>query len=154
MNKARKPLDQTLAREFVYGGDGVAQPEDSTKDLGAENARENASKSRRRIGNEQSTTGIEEVNDSMNGAIANLKPSEVKQTAKQSMKKSLKTSSETVVGQILKQENAYKEPTVRITVDLPKSMHRKLSLLSARTDVKKAAIVRMLLADALQEIED
>jgi hypothetical protein len=44
-----------------------------------------------------------------------------------------------------------KEATVRITVDLPKSMHQKLSMLSARTGKKKAEIVRMLLDDVLND---
>ncbi|PAX54882.1 CopG family transcriptional regulator [Brunnivagina elsteri] len=47
-----------------------------------------------------------------------------------------------------------KEPTVRITVDLAESMHRKLSLLSARTGKKKAEIVRFLLDEALKDVED
>jgi predicted DNA-binding protein len=47
-----------------------------------------------------------------------------------------------------------KEATVRITVDLAESMHRKLSLLSARTGKKKAEIVRFLLDEALKEVED
>lgn len=46
-----------------------------------------------------------------------------------------------------------KEPTVRITVDLPKSMHHKLSMLSARTGKKKAEIVRMLLDDVLNDVQ-
>jgi hypothetical protein len=46
-----------------------------------------------------------------------------------------------------------KEPTVRITVDLAESMHRKLSLLSARTGKKKAEIVRFLLDEALKGVE-
>lgn len=46
-------------------------------------------------------------------------------------------------------ETPEKEATVRITVDLPKSMHQKLSMLSARTGKKKAEIVRMLLDNVL-----
>lgn len=45
-----------------------------------------------------------------------------------------------------------KEPTVRFTVDLTETMHRKLSILAARTGKKKAEIVRMLLDEALQEV--
>lgn len=47
-----------------------------------------------------------------------------------------------------------KEPTVRFTVDLTLAMHRKLSILAARTGKKKAEIVRMLLDEALQEINE
>lgn len=47
-----------------------------------------------------------------------------------------------------------KEPTIRFTADLPESIHRKLSILAARTGKKKVEIVRMLLVEALQGIED
>jgi hypothetical protein len=58
-----------------------------------------------------------------------------------------------VMSQLL-ETTSEKEATVRLTVDLPESMHRKLSLLSARSGKKKAEIVRMLLDEALQEVED
>ncbi|HAJ61918.1 MAG TPA: hypothetical protein DCP31_23990 [Cyanobacteria bacterium UBA8543] len=45
-----------------------------------------------------------------------------------------------------------KEATIRFTVDLPASMHRKLSLLAARTGKKKAEIVRVLLDEALENV--
>jgi hypothetical protein len=45
-----------------------------------------------------------------------------------------------------------KEPTVRLTVDLSESMHRKLSILCAKTGKKKAEVVRLLLNDALEEM--
>jgi len=38
---------------------------------------------------------------------------------------------------------------IRLTIDLPKSMHRKLSVLAAKTGRKKAEIVRLLLDEAL-----
>lgn len=47
-----------------------------------------------------------------------------------------------------------KEATIRLTVDLSESMHRKLSLLAARTGRKKVDIVRMLLDEALQEVDE
>lgn len=47
-----------------------------------------------------------------------------------------------------------KEATIRLTVDLPESMHRKLSLLSARSGRKKAVIVRMLLEEALDGVDE
>ena len=47
-----------------------------------------------------------------------------------------------------------KERTVRFTADLPESIHKKLSLLAARTGKKKVEIVRMLLMEALEEIND
>jgi len=45
-----------------------------------------------------------------------------------------------------------KEATVRFTVDLPASMHRKLSILAARTGKKKAEIVRVLLDEVLEDV--
>jgi len=47
-----------------------------------------------------------------------------------------------------------KEATVRLTVDLTETQHRKLSILCARTGRKKAEIVRMLLSEALNGIEE
>ena len=46
------------------------------------------------------------------------------------------------------------EATKRFTVDLPESMHRKLSILVAKTGRTKADIVRVLLDEALKDIED
>ena len=47
-----------------------------------------------------------------------------------------------------------REATKRFTVDLPDSMHRKLSILAAKTGRTKADIVRVLLDDVLKDIED
>ena len=47
-----------------------------------------------------------------------------------------------------------REATIRFTVDLPQSMHRKLSILSAKTGAKKAHIVRKLLEQVLIEVDD
>lgn len=54
---------------------------------------------------------------------------------------------------ILQTQLPAKEATVRITVDLAESMHRKLSMLSARTGRKKAEIVRTLLEDLLKDVD-
>ena len=45
-----------------------------------------------------------------------------------------------------------KEATIRLTVDLPASMHRRLSLLAARTGKRKAEIVRVLLDEVLKDV--
>lgn len=47
-----------------------------------------------------------------------------------------------------------KEPVVRLTVDLPESMHRRLSILCARTGKKKADVVRMLLNEVLTDVSE
>jgi hypothetical protein len=44
-----------------------------------------------------------------------------------------------------------KEATVRFTVDMSESLHRKLSVLAAKTGRKKVDIVRMLLEDGLKK---
>lgn len=46
-----------------------------------------------------------------------------------------------------------KEATVRITVDLPKSMHQQLSILAAKTGRKKVDIIRTLLGEILEDFE-
>lgn len=46
-----------------------------------------------------------------------------------------------------------KEATVRFTVDMSESLHRKLSVLAAKTGRKKVDIVRMLLEDGLKEAD-
>jgi len=47
-----------------------------------------------------------------------------------------------------------KEPTKRFTVDLPESMHRKLSILAARTGRKKSEIIKLLLNDLLKDFNE
>ena len=47
-----------------------------------------------------------------------------------------------------------KEGTKRFTGDLPESTHRKLSMLAARTGRTKAEIVRLLLDEALENVQD
>lgn len=47
-----------------------------------------------------------------------------------------------------------KERTVRLTVDLSESQHKKLSMLAAKTGRKKADIVRYLLDEALKEANE
>ena len=46
-----------------------------------------------------------------------------------------------------------KEATVRFTVDMSETLHRELSMLTAKTGRKKVDIVRMLLEDALKDVE-
>jgi hypothetical protein len=46
-----------------------------------------------------------------------------------------------------------KEATVRFTVDMSETLHRKLSMLAARTGRKKVDIVRVLLEDGLKEVD-
>jgi len=57
-------------------------------------------------------------------------------------------------GLMSKLQTPSKEATVRFTVDMPESMHRKLSMLAAKTGRKKVDIVRLLLEEALKDLEE
>jgi len=46
-----------------------------------------------------------------------------------------------------------KEAVIRFTIDMPESMHKKLSILAAKTGRKKVDIVRIVLAEILQDID-
>ncbi|MBE9216492.1 CopG family transcriptional regulator [Plectonema cf. radiosum LEGE 06105] len=71
---------------------------------------------------------------------------------KKTTAKTTKTKKSSIVSKL--QQESVKEATVRLTVDLPQSMHRKLSMLAASTGKKKAEIVRLLLDEALEEVDD
>lgn len=109
--KKRKPLDDALASEFVYGK-SQPEPQDEQEP-------------------EQETVPV-------------TKPA-AEPTSTQPTKSNL-------MSQL--QPTTPKEATVRLTVDLPESMHRKLSVLAAKTGRKKAEIVRFLLDEALKEVEE
>ena len=111
--RKRKPLDDALASDFVYGEN---KPADNVIEEEIE----------------QPTAPQKEVE-----SIPTT-------TAKQNKESSLMD----------KLQVQPKEATKRFTVDLPESMHRKLSILSAKTGRTKADIVRLLLDDALQDVDD
>lgn len=107
--KQRKPLNDALAQQFVYG--------------------------------DQETTPEPETLEQIPQPTPIVEPLPAQSKLKQpSLMEKLQTSP--------------KEATKRFTVDLNESMHRKLSLLSARTGRSKADIVRMLLDEALKDVED
>ena len=111
--RKRKPLDDALASDFVYGQD------------------------------ESKTEPIEEE---IKQPPAPPKPekSASSTTAKPNKESSLMD----------KLQVQPKEATKRFTVDLPESMHRKLSILSAKTGRTKADIIRMVLDDVLADVEE
>ncbi|BDI20952.1 hypothetical protein ANSO36C_67540 (plasmid) [Nostoc cf. commune SO-36] len=117
--KKRKPLNDALAHEFVYGESALREslPNQETVDS-----------------NSQSETQpiLEQQ------PILPVSPISTPQPAKFNLMSQLQQPS--------------KEPTIRLTVDLPESMHKKLSLLAAETRRKKAEIVRMLLDEALKDV--
>ncbi|MEA5578717.1 CopG family transcriptional regulator [Anabaena sp. UHCC 0451] len=114
MTKKRKPLNDALAREFVYG----TTPHEA----------------------EQPQV------DTVVQAIPEPTPTEI-----ETIPPSAEPSKPSIMSQL--QQVTSKEPIIRLTVDLPESMHRKLSMLAAKTGRKKAEIVRLLLDEAFQELE-
>lgn len=69
-------------------------------------------------------------------------------------KKPSTTSNRSSLMSRLMESAVEKEPTIRLTVDMPQSMHQKLSILCARTGKKKAEVVRLLLEEALDEVDE
>ncbi|MEA5512420.1 hypothetical protein VB715_21880 [Crocosphaera sp. UHCC 0190] len=99
----RKPLNDALAKEFVYGENGTSEKQPI-----------------------EETPPVERVE---------IKEPELKPSIMDKL-----------------QPVEPREATKRFTVDLPDSMHRKLSILAAKTGRTKADIVRTLLEDVLQEV--
>ena len=120
MTKKRKPLDDSLASEFVFGGDKPPEGAAPTPDVEAEEE----------VTAESESTSITPMSP---------KPSD-KSNKKSSLMDRLKVEA--------------KEGTKRFTIDLRESVHRKLSILSARTGRSKADIIRMVLDDVLQDVEE
>lgn len=46
------------------------------------------------------------------------------------------------------------ERIIRFTVDMPESLHQRLTQAAAKVKRKKAAVVRMALEQALKDLED
>ena len=118
--KKRKPLDDALASEFVYGS--KEQP----------HVKETETQEEAKPEPEQETVPVAKPVE---------KPTSTQEPKKPSLMSQLYSTTP-------------KEPTVRLTVDLTESMHRKLSVLAAKTGRKKAEIVRLLLDEALKEVEE
>ncbi|MEO1341676.1 MAG: hypothetical protein AAFV28_11170 [Cyanobacteria bacterium J06635_13] len=122
MTKKRKSLDDSLASEFVFGGDKPETGATPTPDIEPEP--------------EKLTTPEVEPTP-----VAPIEPkSDVKLSASSSLMDKLQVEA--------------KEGTKRFTIDLRESVHRKLSILSARTGRSKADIIRMVLDDVLADVEE
>lgn len=118
MTKKRKSLDDSLASEFVFGGE---QPETEVTPTPE-------------VTGETSPNIVSKTN-------APIEPkSEVKLSTSSSLMDKLQVEA--------------KEGTKRFTIDLRESVHRKLSILSARTGRSKADIIRMVLDDVLKDVEE
>jgi hypothetical protein len=124
--KPRKSLGDTLANNFVYG--------DKAPISAAEPVEE-------RI--EPIVETVQTVADSTEPIVAAV--------AIAVASKPISPQPTTSLMSRLMQNTPEKEATVRLTVDLPKSTHTKLSILCAQNGLKKAEVVRMLLDDALKD---
>ena len=128
--KKRKPLDSVL-EEFVFGTKEAAllptAPEVVSPVL---------------------TPTASQTPEKVEVALPAPTPPEPESPAAESIPVQLKESSLTH-----RLQAPDKEATVRFTVDMSESLHRKLSMLAARTGRKKVDIVRMLLEDGLKEVE-
>lgn len=121
MTKKRKPLDDSLASEFVFGGDKPQTGAAPTPDVELEE-----------IIAKSESASIEPITEE--------KPAADKPSKESSLMDKLQLEA--------------KEGTKRFTIDLRESVHRKLSILAAKTGRTKADIVRMLLDDALENINE
>jgi hypothetical protein len=125
--RSRKSLDDALAQQFIYGGRPPGTEKEPTpEDTPSESFPEQPSLS------DSKSVAVQSPADA---------PSGVKE------KPPLKLR---LMGKF---QTPPKEATIRFTVDLPQSMHRRLSLLAARTGKPKAEIVRMLLDEALEDVK-
>ena len=124
--KKRKPLDDALADDFVYGDN--KSTDESTKI-------DNQPPTPKEVESISPTTRTAEIRNSTDHIASSKKPDK-----ELSLMDKLQVKS--------------KEATKRFTVDLAESMHRKLSILSAKTGRSKADIIRMVLDDVLKDVEE
>lgn len=128
LKRSRKSLDDALAKRFIYGEKSQGEEREAAEEQTPSNSpTEQPSQEKR-----SSVMASQDVGASFAARIK-IPKSSIRMDK-------LKTPP--------------KEATVRLTVDLPASMHRKLSILAARTGKKKAEIVRVLLVDVLEDVEE
>jgi hypothetical protein len=132
--KPRKSLGDTLANNFVYGDNApIPAAEPIVEQV------EPIAPARR-----------EAVVKTVETVVYQVEPL-VKAVATEETSAPISTQPPTSLMSRLMQNTPEKEPTVRLTVDLPQSTHKKLSILCANTGMKKVEVVRMLLNDALKD---
>lgn len=123
--QSRKPLTDALAKEFVYGRDEGRGARD------------------------------EKVPPAVTPEpIATVEVSETKPTPEPTPQPTPEPTPQQQLTMMDKLQFQPKEGTKRFTVDLAESTHRKLSMLAARTGRTKAEIVRLLLDEALQDVQE
>ena len=124
--KPRKSLGDTLANNFVYGDkDPLPAAEPIVEQV------------------EPIVKTVETVEEQVEPIV--------KAAARSEPSTPISSQPTTSLMSRLMQNTPEKEPTVRLTVDLPQSIHKKLSILCANTGMKKVEVVRMLLDDALKD---
>ncbi|HSF73585.1 MAG TPA: hypothetical protein VLA84_07275 [Microcoleus sp.] len=126
--KSRKPLDDALAKRFIYGEKSQGEEPEAAE--------------------EQTPSKLPTEQPSPEKRLSARTPQDV--GASFAARKKIPHSSI----RMDQFQTPPKEATVRLTVDLPTSMHRKLSILAARTGKKKAEIVRVLLLDVLEDLKE
>ena len=132
--KKRKPLGSAM-EEFVFGSQEVASPPTAPEEVAS-------------LAPTPTASLKPETLPTPEAALPVLTPSQPEASASEPVPAPSKESSLTY-----RLQAPDKEPTVRFTVDMSESLHRKLSILAARTGRKKVDIVRMLLEDGLKEVE-
>lgn len=143
--KNRKSLDDVLAQQFIYGEkqqDTLKEPvpEQTPSELTPAQPSPKNSKS---VAVRTSSQATRKISKSLSESVAT--PEELASVTEKQPKQSPLVD---------KFQTPPKEATVRFTVDLPQSMHRKLSILAAKTGQKKADIVRVLLDEAFQTLNE
>jgi hypothetical protein len=123
--KPRKSLGDTLANNFVYGDNALIPAVEPMEQ-------------------------IEPIVKTVEPVVEQLEPM-IKAVAIEETSTPISPQPPTSLMSRLMQNTPEKEPTVRLTVDLPQSTHKKLSILCANTGMKKVEVVRMLLDDALKD---
>jgi hypothetical protein len=129
--KKRKPLGNAM-EEFVFGTQETASP---TPEIVSPAPTPTASL-------------ITDTAPTPESALPVLTPAQPEASAAEPIPASSKESS-----LMSKLQAPDKEATVRFTVDMSETLHRKLSMLAAKTGRKKVDIVRMLLEDGLKETD-
>ncbi|MFM6196873.1 MAG: hypothetical protein ACKPEN_20505 [Planktothrix sp.] len=125
--QSRKPLTDALAKEFVYGtGDNKVPPAVTPEPI--------------------ATVEVSETEPTLAPTPAPTLQPTPEPTPEPTPQQQL-----TMMDKLQFQP---KEGTKRFTVDLAESTHRKLSMLAARTGRTKAEIVRLLLEDALKDVQE
>lgn len=128
--KPRKSLEDTLAEQFVYG-------EKKTDSLKNE---------------EPDLPDTQKVNQILNKTQEEMTLKEKPLPTKEQIDSSTERKME--FNLMTRLQTPPKEATIRFTIDLSESMHRRLSIMAAKMGRKKADIVRVLLEEAMKDVKE